>query len=72
MPLTKEEKELLTYATLKPEEYEKLNKMKIRVVYTSFYPAWVLKVLRELRRDFPNRKYRLRYQIVELEEGDDE
>ena len=68
MPLTKEEKELLKYATLKPEEYVKLDKMKIRVVYTSFYPAWVLAVLRELKRDHLNRKYRLRYQIVELEE----
>ena len=72
MPLTKKEKKLLEWATLKPDEYAKLDKMKTRVVYSSYYPVWVLRVLEELRRDFPNRKYRIRYQIVELEEGDGE
>lgn len=71
MTLTVKERELLRNATLKPEEFEKLHKMKIRVVYTSYYPAWVLSVLKELQKDYPKRKYCLRYQIVEIEDEEE-
>jgi len=64
MPLTDEERE----ATLKPEEFENLPKMKSRVVYTSYYPAWVLSVLKKLKESHPDKEFRLRYQIVEIEQ----
>jgi len=66
MTLTVEEKKLLRKATLKPEEFAKLHKMRVRVVYQAYYPAWVLSVLKELQKDYPKRKFRIRYQIVEI------
>ena len=68
MTLTIKERELLRNATLKPEEFEKLHKMKINVVYTSYYPAWVLSVLKKLKESHPEKKFRLRYQIVEIKD----
>jgi len=67
MTLTVEKRELLRNATLKSEEFKNLHRMKIRVVYTSYYPAWVLSVLEELQKSHPEKKFRLRYQIVEIE-----
>ena len=68
MTLTIKERKLLRNATLKPEEFEKLHKMKINVVYTSYYPAWVLPVLKDLQKIRPEKKFRLRYQIVEIKD----
>ena len=68
MGLTVKDKELLRDATLKPNEWVKLHEMEINVIYTSYYPAWVLCVLQELKKDFPKRKFRIRYQIVEIKE----
>jgi len=72
MSLTIKDREMLRNATLKPEEFEKLHKMKARVVYTSYYPAWALSVLKKLHRDFPKKKFRLRYQIVEIERREED
>ena len=72
MTLTIKERELLRNATLKPEEFEKLHKMKARVVYTSYYPACVLPVLKDLQKIRPKKRFRLRYQIVEIEDEGEE
>ena len=65
-----EDRDLIKRSLITYEELERLNDFKERIVYQAFWLSLVVNVLKELERDFPNKRFVLKFMIVELQKKD--